>query len=491
MNEPSDLIFAPEAEPGTSPTQAPWKLLIVDDEESVHEVTRLALHDFEFDHRRLQFLHAHSAAEARNILSDQRDIAVALVDVVMETEHAGLELIEYIRKQLKNRLIRLVIRTGQPGQAPERAIIRDFDINDYKSKTELTAQKLYTTIMASLRAYNDLSALAANRRGLESIIMATGSIFQIAELDRFIQGVMQQLVALLHLGCDSILLECDCVAAEHHQGTLQTIAGTGKFGSLVGQNPLPHLSQQAQTMIAEALQTRASVSRTGAYVAFFCPRPGHDEVIYVTTRGGLSADDTRLVELFLHNVAVAYENTLLRSEVEAAHHDMIEMLGEAIQPCRPESEQRTRRVAELSRLIALGMGLEKQEAALLCAASPLQNYGIPENIDLLAIQAETGSSATGQDVLKAASLLAGSIREKWDGSGYPLGLAGENIPLFGRIGAVADVFEVLAVTQRSRPGKQIIDYLLQQKGRQFDPAIIDWVIANMEAMLQLINDYPD
>ncbi len=102
------------------------------------------------------------------------DVAVVLLDVIMESDTAGLELVEFIRKELKNDTVRIILRTGQPGQAPERRIIVDYDINDYKAKTELTADKLFTALTAALRSYQQLQRMIETRRGLEIIIEAAG-----------------------------------------------------------------------------------------------------------------------------------------------------------------------------------------------------------------------------------------------------------------------------------------------------------------------------
>ena len=101
----------------------PWKVLIVDDEPEVHAVTRLVLGGFRFEGIRLDFLSAHSAAEARSLLRRHPDIAVLLLDVVMESEQAGLELVRDVREELANPFVRIVLRTGQAGQAPEHEVI--------------------------------------------------------------------------------------------------------------------------------------------------------------------------------------------------------------------------------------------------------------------------------------------------------------------------------------------------------------------------------
>jgi response regulator RpfG family c-di-GMP phosphodiesterase len=139
-----------------SANNQPWKILIVDDDEDIHDVTVLTLKRLVFESRQLQFLHAYSAQEARVCLARHPDIAVALVDVVMEAESAGLDLVKTIRDELKNETIRIILRTGYPGLAPEESVTLDYDINDYRGKTELSAQSLKTVIITALRSYKAL-----------------------------------------------------------------------------------------------------------------------------------------------------------------------------------------------------------------------------------------------------------------------------------------------------------------------------------------------
>jgi signal transduction histidine kinase len=149
----------------SSQSQESWKILIVDDEVEIHNITRLALEDFSFDNKRLNFLSAYSGVEARQIMADNPDIVLILLDVIMESDDAGLSTAKYIRETLQNRAVRIILRTGQPGQVPERQAIVDYDIDDYKTKTEFTSQKLFTTIITALRsfkAYKSLEFLNVN-----------------------------------------------------------------------------------------------------------------------------------------------------------------------------------------------------------------------------------------------------------------------------------------------------------------------------------------
>ena len=131
-------------------------VLVVDDDETVIQVTRLVLSRFRFDNRALELICAYSGAEAIEILSKRDDIAIVLLDVVMESDDSGFEVVSYIRKQLKNYITRILLRTGQPGLAPERQVIHDYDINDYIAKTEATTDRLNLSIINALRSYRDI-----------------------------------------------------------------------------------------------------------------------------------------------------------------------------------------------------------------------------------------------------------------------------------------------------------------------------------------------
>ncbi|MCA1860362.1 MULTISPECIES: response regulator [Janthinobacterium] len=158
-DEPDWLVDEPlgrtdaTAEPATA---APWRVLIVDDDVDVHVVTKFALSQASFQGRRLSFLHAYSGAEALALLRGTPDIAVVLLDVIMETQDAGLQVARQVREELHNSAVRIILRTGQPGQALEHRIIIDYDINDFWCKTDLTTRKLFTTVIASLRTYATL-----------------------------------------------------------------------------------------------------------------------------------------------------------------------------------------------------------------------------------------------------------------------------------------------------------------------------------------------
>src|SRR5919202_554881 len=139
--------------------QNEYNVLIVDDDPDVLAVSKLAMRGFKPLNLPIQLYTAASKAEAIDLIQRELsipaglgvDLAVAIIDVVMETDTAGLELCDYIRNTLHNRFAQLYIRTGQPGVAPEREVIDRYDINGYFTKVEATEDKLYTIINSGVR----------------------------------------------------------------------------------------------------------------------------------------------------------------------------------------------------------------------------------------------------------------------------------------------------------------------------------------------------
>ncbi|MES2319102.1 MAG: PAS domain-containing protein [Pseudomonadota bacterium] len=202
-------------EPGAQES-APWRILIVDDDVDVHVVTKFALSNTNFQGSRLSFLHAYGAKEAMAILRDTPDIALILLDVIMETPEAGLHLARQIREDLHNELVRIVLRTGQPGQALEHSIIVDYDINDFWCKADLTTRKLFTTVISSLRAYATLTAAAAEREALNAKLANAQQV----------QAVVNQHALVLTLDRNGRIVDANDVVCRLAGATRQALIGS-------------------------------------------------------------------------------------------------------------------------------------------------------------------------------------------------------------------------------------------------------------------------
>jgi CheY-like chemotaxis protein len=291
--------------------QRPWRVLVVDDDADVHAVTRLALRNVSFKDRELELYSAYSAAEGMRLLREHADIALVLLDVVMETEDAGLVLARRIREELGNQTVRVVLRTGQPGQAPEQRVIIDYDINDYKAKTELTTQRLFTAVISALRAYEALDMLERSRAGLGQILSGAANLYQAGPLREFASGVLAQASAMTGVGADGML----CVMeAEHPQGgDLAVLAATGEYAGLAGHSRLPP-GHPLRPAFEHTLRAASSQLEQGAMVLLVHLDHAPQQrrlCIAVSPSVPMAPNQRELLELYCQRIGAAFNNQSL------------------------------------------------------------------------------------------------------------------------------------------------------------------------------------
>lgn len=490
---------------------AGWKVLLVDDEPEVHEVTRLVLGNFRFEDRPLDIFSAMTAEEAKQILQEHDDIAVILLDVVMESDQAGLNLVDHIRNVMGNRNVRIVLRTGQPGQAPEHEVIVRYDINDYKEKTELTSQKLATTLFASLRSYRDIMTIEANKRGLERVISASAHIFSHEKTAEFASAVLSQLATLI--GMDKGALYCKVDPRHGEQGTHILIsAATGDYTRYVAKAADETLPPRILDTLQAAQQTKTHQFRNDHYVLHFTDSQQTESLLYVGEAWDLTDLDYRLVEVFCTNVSIGFENLHLNQELFDAQLEMIFLLAGAAESRSRETAAHVRRVGELAGFLAQRYGLDEVTCDQLRYAAPLHDIGkigIPDAIlnkpgkhtaeesTVMRTHAEIGHhmlEKSPRHVLKLAADIALSHHENWDGSGYPRGLRGEDIPVSGRITMLADVFDALGSDRCYKDAwewERIRQFVVEQRGIKFDPKLVDLLLEHWDEAVAIRTDLPD
>lgn len=513
-----DFLFAEEPEPIIAVLNGSWKVLIVDDEPEVHAVTKLALSDFTFQSKNLSFFSAYSGSEAKELIKQHPDTAIILLDVVMETDDAGLLVARYIREELHNEHVRIILRTGQPGQAPERQVIINYDINDYKSKTELTAQKLFTVIMSSLRSYRDIMSLEQSRQGLEKIINASADLFSSHSMEQFIDGVLQQLTSILGCNEDALLVSSSLVAGNvagevTDPHNLVVFAGQGEFESKEGKPVQEVLAPELMDAFDTALKSRGIVYRDNYLVAYCTSKFTHGSLLYISgLPGTITENQKKLIELFSQNVQIAYENVQLQHEIEDTQREIVYRLSEAVEHRSIETGNHVKRVAFICYDLAKAYGMPEEEAERLMFAAPLHDVGkvgIPDGIlnkpaKLQAQEWEVMKTHTsiGYDILKnskrsiiqAGAVIAQDHHEKWDGTGYPAGKKGEDIHIYGRIAALADVYDALRhrrCYKSAWPLDQVMATIEAEAGKQFDPKLVEIFKSRVDKLEAILQKYPD
>ena len=377
MNNNNDelLSFADELPPDPEQDSIqPWKILVVDDEEEVHRVTRLALGDITVHGRPLLFIDAYSGKESVEIMRNQPDIAMVLMDVVMETEHAGLDAVQAIRHELRNRFVRIVLRTGQPGQAPEHEVVRRFDINDYKEKTELTTTKLYTLLHTGLSLHRELVAMDQARMGLEQVIAASAAMFEQRSLEQLQHGLLQQLAALLYARRDAVIVSAGVTAA-YSSGCLRIVAGTGNYQGTEGRSAEEVLPSDAMTHIERAFQDGLMVVGEHHFAVHFAARSGSRHVVYLSSESRFEPADVRLVQLFCRNVTIAFENLALNEEIRRSQRQLILLLSSAIEERSPELRNHVQRVSQYAMLLGHLLGLPEESVDALGVAAAMHDLG--------------------------------------------------------------------------------------------------------------------
>ena len=313
-------LIEDDVRPHPASSARKWKVAVIDDDAAVHEGTRFALSDYVLNGQTLEILSAYSGAEGEKLMRENPDIAAVLLDVIMETDAAGLQLVEYIRNELKNETVRIILRTGQPGQAPERRVIVDYDINDYKAKTELTADKLFTSLTAALRSYQQLERMVQTRRGLEIIIDAASTLYDFKSMQRLAEGVLTQIASLLNVDCAGILVLRDGKDGKELDDEFSVLAGSGCYRRYIAAHAdsLP-LDPEVRQLVKSAFEKRRHEFFDNRSVLYVRTGSGREVVVLLEAAKDLSETDQALVEIFSSRLSVAFDNVILYEQLQQAN----------------------------------------------------------------------------------------------------------------------------------------------------------------------------
>jgi HD-GYP domain-containing protein (c-di-GMP phosphodiesterase class II) len=413
---------------------------------------------------------------------------------------------------LKNALVRIILRTGQPGQAPEQKIIVDYDINDYKLKTELTAQKMFTCVIASLRAYEGLKTIEANRRGLDKILQAVNNLYQLDSLKDLASGVLTQISCILNFGTEGVL----CVMRAPVSGgdpVPLVIATLGQTIALQEQKVLPENHPWSPAIIQSFCDRKNSFSPNVDVLSIIAAHGQQFAVAFAPARP-LTPTECHLLDIFCDRIAAAFDNLHMFELLKTTQEATVIALADLAESRDANTGGHVRRVCRLTDAIVaelLSSGKLSKETdpnfiAFVGIASILHDVGkvgIPDAILLKpgkhtpeeraimqghamigeTVLAHAASAVEGISSLSIGAEIAGGHHEHVDGNGYPRGLIGNQIPLSARIVAVVDVFDALL---HSRPYKDawpledVISYMKDRRGTQFDSSVIDALMNFLE-----------
>jgi diguanylate cyclase len=317
-----DQVTADTQESAVAKLNEPhWRILVVDDDADVHSATEFALTGLYILDRPLQFLHAYSAAEAIDTLMTEPDVAVVLLDVVMESEEAGLSAITTIRTDLGLKETQIILRTGQPGYAPEVDTIRRYDINDYRTKSELSRVKLYTALTASIRSYDHLRQLAQGRKGMELVMRCTGDLLNATHVSAAFAVLLTRAIQLVNGSGDAVIAS-DALP-------LNALYGTGCFSHLAETTSSDGVAMSADVsaQIAQALSERRSLVEPKAYTLYLVCS-GQPLALHIIRKIEADTTNRALLDMFCSSTAVCIDNLKLVERLsEIAFHDALTGLG--------------------------------------------------------------------------------------------------------------------------------------------------------------------
>lgn len=321
-NSDNDLVvFRDEGGPKKTRTkEKPWRILIVDDKEEVHNATKYAFKLYEYRGRNTTFSSAYDSVEARTILKKHPDICCIFLDVVMETESAGLDLVKYIREELGNDKIRIILHTGHPGCAPEVSVMQDYDINDYREKSSSTRIQLFTALTAALRSYQQISDIEKNRAGLELVINASTSLLSMQKLDEFASTCIAKLCDLLSAPAEGMV----CISSREHMRNGIVVAAIGGFKKLerCRINDFDDFELRRNiALTSEKKRSRFCGNRCYLYIPV---KSMHGVVVVINTTSEVNENDGILLDLFCINLSIGFDNVSMYQEVEAlAYRDQL------------------------------------------------------------------------------------------------------------------------------------------------------------------------
>jgi EAL domain-containing protein (putative c-di-GMP-specific phosphodiesterase class I)/GGDEF domain-containing protein len=293
------------------------KVLSVEDDPDYQAALMNGLSALNYDGKQVTFLTASSASEAATVIAANPDISVIFLDVVMETDAAGLRLISTIRDVIGNDLVRIVLLTGQPGMAPVDDLIGQYDIDDYWCKSDLTQAHLQTIVLSNLRTWEHLSDMKEARHGMQLLLASSQRIASKSDITEYTHSVLAEICLILKMSSSGGIV-CFFHPEEEHLENAQIVAACGEFSAYVHQSFLLAIEDSAFREAAElANKQKRHVFQDGFSVLYFSNQELENREYMVVVKLGrsLAVNEINLLQVFCENISVGFRNVALHNRL--------------------------------------------------------------------------------------------------------------------------------------------------------------------------------
>ena len=307
------FAFAAESDPQGSENGNGWKILSVEDDATYQASLLHNLRGITVDDSPVNVLTASSAAMAANVLSEHPDIALVLVDVVMEEDDAGLTLVRSIRDVLGNSAMRVILLTGQPGMAPRKDVMEQYDIDEYWNKSDLTREKLHSVVRSNLRTWQHMDNLNHARKGLQVIIDASRNLYSKQDLVGFAEAVLSSIGKVIDAEGGGIV----CSSSSFGADQFEVIAGSGRFSQLNGKTLTPDLLAKYHATLQQAKNSKEHQFEAEYTVLYFetAHIDGYQYLVVVDGQVKPSEHQIYMLQVFSENIRTGFANVALINRV--------------------------------------------------------------------------------------------------------------------------------------------------------------------------------
>lgn len=491
-----------------------WKILIVDDDNFIHRMIKEINQDIKFEGKSIEFCSAYTSEQAINILRENKDVALVLLDVFLEQQNRSLKLAEYIREEMKNVDTRIVLMTDKGSINLQEEIILNYDINGYENKSDLFSKKMNTVILSSLRSFKDINRIKSNRAAMEQVVESISKLYETNSIDEFLSSSLYHLSSVINQCKEKKSCSTNSFAALRQGETniFKLVSGKGKYAESINKKIRETVTESDLIKVNKIFNIGDHEFFDNCYISRYKSTAGNEAIIFIEIYGEIEHVDMELLDVFHKSISATFDNLCLSLEIEETQKEILYTLGEVTEARSEETGFHVKRVSKYCELLGEEYGLSRREIMLLTHATPIHDIGkiaIPDNIllkpgkltpeefNIMKTHTTIGYNLlknSNREILEIAAIVAHEHHERYDGKGYPRGLKGEEIHIYARIAAIADVFDALGsprVYKKAWVINDILKYFREEQEKHFDPKLVDILFANLDRFLKIKEKYSE